>query len=50
MIHGIRNGFGWVGRLHRLFDWTQGCIAVTNPEIEESWGAVSDGTTVEIRE
>jgi len=49
MIHGIRNGFGWVGRLHRLVDWTQGCIAVTDAEIEEIWRAVPDGTEVEIR-
>lgn len=36
-IHGLPNGFGFVGRLHRWFDWTSGCIAVTNREIEELW-------------
>ena len=49
MIHGIRNGLGWLGRAHRLIDWTSGCVAVTNPEIEELWRAVRDGTPVEIR-
>jgi len=49
MIHGIRNGFGWIGKLHRLADWTRGCIAVTNPEIEEIWAAVPDGTPIELR-
>ena len=49
MIHGIRNGAGLVGRLHRLSDWTNGCIAVTNAEIEEIWAAVPDGTPIEIR-
>ena len=49
MIHGIRNGLGWLGRLQRRIDWTQGCVAVTNPEIEEIWAAVPDGTPVEIR-
>jgi murein L,D-transpeptidase YafK len=49
MIHGIRNGLGWVGRLHGLVDWTAGCIAVTNWEIEEIWRAVPDGTPIEIR-
>jgi len=49
MIHGIRNGLGFVGSLHRRRDWTGGCIAVTNPEIEEIWKAVPDGTPVEIR-
>lgn len=46
MIHGIRNGLGWLGPLHRLFDWTQGCIAVTNKEIEEIWTLVPNGTTI----
>ena len=44
MIHGLRKGLGGVGRLHRLFDWTSGCIAVTNTEIDEIWRAVPDGT------
>jgi murein L,D-transpeptidase YafK len=35
MIHGIKNGFGWLGRLHRLVDWTDGCI--TDEEIREIW-------------
>jgi murein L,D-transpeptidase YafK len=49
MIHGIRNGFGWVGRWHRLFDWTRGCVALTNEEIEKVWELVSDSTIVEIK-
>jgi len=49
MIHGLRNGFGWLGVLHRRLDWTLGCIAVTNPEIEDIWNLVPDGTPVEIR-
>ncbi|HEV2447272.1 MAG TPA: L,D-transpeptidase family protein [Candidatus Sulfopaludibacter sp.] len=44
MIHGLPNGGGV-----REGDWTQGCIAVTNAEIEEIWGLVADGTVVEIR-
>lgn len=49
MIHGITNWLGWVGRLHRRFDWTRGCIAVTDWEIEEIWRVVPDGTVVEIK-
>ena len=49
MIHGIRNGLGWLGSLHRRADWTAGCIAVTDSEIKEIWSAVPDGTPVEIR-
>jgi murein L,D-transpeptidase YafK len=49
MIHGLPNGYGWVGRGHLSKDWTEGCIAVTDPEIEEIWSLVADGTPVEIR-
>jgi len=49
MIHGLPNGFGWTGALHTKWDWTDGCIAVTNPEIEEIWRAVPNGTPIEIR-
>ena len=49
MIHGLPNGFGWVGSAHRERDWTRGCIAVTDSEIEEIAGLVPDGTPVEIR-
>jgi murein L,D-transpeptidase YafK len=49
MVHGITNGMGWVGRLHRLVDWTDGCIAVTDREMDEIWRAVPTGTPIEIR-
>ena len=49
MIHGLPNGYGWLGASHRLHDWTLGCIAVTDAEIEEIWDAVPNGTVVEIR-
>jgi murein L,D-transpeptidase YafK len=48
-LHGLPNGFGCLGAAHRLKDWTDGCIAVTNAEIDEIWGAVADGTPIEIR-
>ena len=49
MIHGMRNHFGFVGRWHRWVDWTDGCIAVTDQEIEEIGRVVRDGTPIEIR-
>jgi murein L,D-transpeptidase YafK len=49
MIHGLPNGYGWIGRGHLAKDWTDGCIAVTDQEIEEIWSLVADGTPVEIR-
>jgi murein L,D-transpeptidase YafK len=48
-LHGLPNGYGFVGGAHRLKDWTDGCIAVTNAEIDEIWAAVADGTPIEIR-
>jgi|SRR6266436_176863 murein L,D-transpeptidase YafK len=48
MVHGLRNGLGFLGRLHTVVDWTDGCIAVTNSEIEELWRAVPDGTPIDI--
>lgn len=48
MIHGLRNGTGFLGRFHWLVDWTTGCIAVTNEEIEEIWRVVPDRTPIEI--
>jgi murein L,D-transpeptidase YafK len=49
MIHGLPNGVGWLGATHRLYDWTLGCIAVTDEEIDEIWNLVPVGTPVEIR-
>ena len=49
MIHGIKNGFSWVGADHAEVDWTKGCIAVTDDEIEEIDLLAPNGTLVEIR-
>lgn len=49
MIHGLPNGMGWFQRWHLARDWTDGCIAVTNSEIEEIWALVDVGTAIEIR-
>ena len=49
MIHGLPIGFGWLGDAHRENDWTDGCIAVTDSEMDEIWEIVPDGTVIEIR-
>ena len=49
MIHGLPNGKGYIGAAHRLYDWTLGCVAVTDAEIDEIWALVPVGTPVEIR-
>jgi murein L,D-transpeptidase YafK len=48
-VHGLPNGYGWIGAGHRAKDWTDGCIAVTDEEIDEIWLAVGNGTPIEIR-
>ena len=49
MIHGIKNGFSGIGASHVKNDWTEGCIAVTNQEMEEIYKFVPNGTIVEIK-
>lgn len=48
-VHGLPNGYEWLGVNHRLKDWTDGCIAVTNEEMDEIWKAVPDGAAIEIK-
>jgi murein L,D-transpeptidase YafK len=48
-IHGLRNHLGWIGGWHRLVDWTDGSVAVTDGEIDEIWRVVPNGTPVELR-
>lgn len=48
MIHGLPNGEGFIGKAHVLHDWTDGCIAVTDEEMDEIWKIVPVGTRVEI--
>jgi len=49
MIHGLPDGLGFLGRAQRFRDWTAGCIALTNREVDELWRAVPAGTPIEIR-
>lgn len=48
VIHGIGNVPQSAARQHPNLDWTEGCIAVTNAEIDELWQAVEDGTPIAI--
>jgi murein L,D-transpeptidase YafK len=49
MIHGQPNGYGWAAGMTQRFDWTLGCIALTNEDMEAVWGAVDAGTPIEIK-
>ncbi|WP_022850312.1 L,D-transpeptidase family protein [Limisalsivibrio acetivorans] len=48
MIHGLPPKYSWARRLHLLIDWTAGCIAVTNRDIEEIWELTPVNTKVRI--
>lgn len=49
MIHGLPERYAWLDERHVRVDWTNGCIAVTNAQMDEIWSAVDDGTLIEIR-
>ncbi|WP_296402197.1 L,D-transpeptidase family protein [Psychrobacter sp.] len=48
MIHGQMNGFGQFAELTQQRNWTDGCLAVTNAEMDEIMNAVKVGTPIEI--
>lgn len=49
MIHGQKNGLGWLSWLSQKFNWTNGCIAVTNAEMDQIWSLVKVGTPIDIQ-
>ena len=49
MIHGLPTEYAKVGKEHVQFDWTEGCIAVTNAEIDEIWRAIPMGAVIQIK-
>jgi len=48
-IHGIKNGLGWIGKIHLLMDWTAGCIALTNEDIDELYNVIKVETPIVIK-
>jgi murein L,D-transpeptidase YafK len=48
LIHGLPSGFEDLGASHADLNWTRGCIAVSNEEMDEIWQLVADGTPVRI--
>ena len=48
MIHGQKNGSKNFSRIQRYVNWTDGCIAVTNAEMDEIWASVDVGTPITI--
>ena len=48
-IHGLKNGIGFIGKFQRWFDWTAGCVALTNSDIDELYDYTNIGTPIEIK-
>jgi murein L,D-transpeptidase YafK len=48
MVHGQRNRLGWLSSITQLFNWTNGCIALTNNEMDEFMSLVKKGTPIQI--
>ncbi|MEW8683370.1 MAG: L,D-transpeptidase family protein [Candidatus Thiodiazotropha endolucinida] len=46
MIHGQKNWLGWLAPVTQRFNWTNGCIALTNAEMDEFLGLVKVGTPI----
>ena len=49
MLHGLPRKYAWVGKAHTLHDWTDGCVAVTDEEMDEIWKLVRVGTPIDIK-
>lgn len=49
MVHGQRNGLGWLALMTQQFNWTNGCIALTNSEMDEFMDLVETGTEINIQ-
>ena len=49
MVHGQRNGYEVFSVFAQLFNWTNGCIALSNRDMDVVWQTVNPGTPIEIR-
>jgi lipoprotein-anchoring transpeptidase ErfK/SrfK len=49
-IHGMKRGYGFIGKFHRWTDWTKGGIAVTDEEIDDLFSNVEIGLPVLVQE
>lgn len=48
MIHGQPNGNGHLAKVTQQYDWTSGCIAVTNKDMDELWQLIEENTPITI--
>lgn len=48
MIHGQNPNSSLTPEEAQKFNWTDGCIAITNRQMDELWGSIEPGTPIEI--
>ena len=49
MIHGQKNGRSeWLAGIFQRLNWTDGCIALSNADMDQLWALVEPGTPIEI--
>ncbi|QDO99908.1 murein L,D-transpeptidase family protein [Thalassotalea sp. PS06] len=48
MVHGQKNGMEDLAPITQRYNWTDGCIALTNEEMDEFMALVEVGTPIEI--
>jgi murein L,D-transpeptidase YafK len=48
MVHGQPNGWGAYAAVTQRTNWTLGCIALTNEDMDVVWDSVPTGTPIEI--
>jgi murein L,D-transpeptidase YafK len=49
MIHGQTNGYGAFAAVTQQYDWTLGCIALTNSDMDAVWRSIKIPTPIEIK-
>jgi murein L,D-transpeptidase YafK len=49
MVHGQKNGYAWLSPLARYVNWTDGCIALSNSDMDIVWAKVQSEIPIEIR-
>jgi murein L,D-transpeptidase YafK len=48
MIHGQKNGLSWLSPVAQWFNWTDGCVGLSNEDMDAVWNAVDVGTPIQI--
>jgi murein L,D-transpeptidase YafK len=48
MLHALPKEYSWAGKMQALYDWTDGCIAISDEEMDELWTLIKVPTPIDI--